>query len=112
MFTLTLMQNQEKKAKSLVDPELWPQIESWMDEHEAVKCSWPSLDSSVGYGVGSENDQFANYSYTITLPCPDFANYYCISVDDMALQKTEKGWKIIETGTIEEFFGDFMDSDC
>jgi hypothetical protein len=99
VFTLTLMQNKERLAKSLVAQEAWPQLDSWFDAHQATRCSFP-LDGDT-YMMGginrSLNEEKNQYLYEFSIidhACS--GAFYFLSVKNVVVEQTERGWQIIE----------------
>lgn len=98
VFTLSLMQNKERLAKSLVAQEAWPQLESWFDTHQAINCTFP-LDGDT-YSMGGVNRTYdqEKMQYLYESSGVDHAcsgRFYSLLVKNVIVQHTEQGWKIL-----------------
>ena len=96
-FSWALMENRE--IKPLVIPELWPDIDRWMDNHEVFECP-PSLASfiltdSTSTGVGGYDglDEIT-YNYVNTIYCPTLRSPYSFEVLGIKLERVNGEWKI------------------
>lgn len=98
VFTLALMRNKERQAKSLVAEETWPQLDSWFETHRAKSCHFlldadPYMMDHSNRSYDSElNQYFYEYS-TIDHPC--FGSFYFLSVKNIVVAQDAHGWQII-----------------
>lgn len=107
VFSLALMENRVETLQSIVDPDEQERIEDWIESHEAVTtCAAPpwDLENPPWFAVGSTSPDGKNREETLTLslPCPDQERYYCLRIEDIALQKMDEGWQIYDWGEIRE----------
>lgn len=108
LFSLSLMANKTENLKSLVDPEQWHRIDSWIESHTAVtSCSIPrwDLENPPWFAVGSTSLDGNSREETLwlSLPCPDQEKrHYCLEIKDIRLRRLEDGWQIYDWGEIRE----------
>ncbi|MCP4362235.1 MAG: hypothetical protein GY796_29865 [Chloroflexi bacterium] len=107
LFSLSLMANRSETLKSLVDPDQWHRIDTWVVRHEAVtSCSIPrwDLENPPWFAVGSTSPDGKRREETLTLslPCPDHEKYYCLKIENIAMKKRDEGWQIYDWGEIHE----------
>lgn len=100
-FVESMMGNDAKAAKTLVSSERWDAIDSWMKTHRALNCSSREWETGTG-GVGSYDEDSNTWNYGLLFQCVDSKNPFCFSIDDIVLQETEKGWLVVEWGSICE----------
>lgn len=99
VFTLSLMRNKERQAKSLVTEETWPQLDSWFETHRAKRCHF-LLDGdpyTMDHSNRSYNSELNQYFYeysTIQHPCS--GAFYFLSVKNIIVAKNDRGWQIIQ----------------
>jgi hypothetical protein len=96
-FIEALAENDARRAKRLVIPEQQSRIDTWMSEHEPYEMEWDwtfKLEEGplrAGGYCTKENDA-----------CYFHATYYwhdppyCLEIDDITLEPTDKGWQILE----------------
>lgn len=96
-FSWALMENREIKA--MVSPELWTDIDRWMDNHEVFECP-PSLASffltdSTSTGVGGYDglDEIT-YNYVNTIYCPTLRSPYSFEILGIKLERVNGEWKV------------------
>jgi hypothetical protein len=101
------MENRVETLQSLVDPDEHHRIEEWVENHEAVTiCAAPpwDLENPPWFAVGSTSVDGNSRVETLTLslPCPDRGRYYCLRIEDIALERTTDGWQLYDWGEIRE----------
>jgi hypothetical protein len=108
IFMVALMENRGESAKSMVMPSQWARIDQWTTEHQSVSCpvpvgisdepTWWSTDSKAN----SDGDVYRLSLLILSLPCPDENQRYRLTIEDISLRQTERGWLIEDWGQITE----------
>lgn len=114
-FSEAIQNNDYRMAEALTSPQLWPEIEIWLDTHEQVKCPLlPILtlgDEGQGGSVMRLSNEKEKNIYTgsafLNIVCPDPMHYYCLEVTDIIVEKEDSQWMIREVGNIEEHWSEF-----
>lgn len=107
VFSLALMENREETLREIVAPATWSDLNLWLESHEPVlSCAAPpwDLEHPPWFAVGhtSNDGRFREESLYLSLPCQE--RYYCLTIKDIRLERTEDGWQIYEwQEPVEEF---------
>ncbi|MCB8981300.1 MAG: hypothetical protein H6657_28170 [Ardenticatenaceae bacterium] len=97
VFTLALMRNRERQAKSLIAEETWPQLDAWFETHPARNCHFLDGDYYILGGSNRSYDSELNqyfYEYsTIQHPCS--GALYFLAVKNITVAQDKHGWQIV-----------------
>jgi hypothetical protein len=111
VFAIHLAKNNDTGAKALATRELWPEINSWVNNHQVIFCSmsfWDALRedvySSVSPANSTEGDQTSiSFSVLVKQICSDSeATSYCLAVDNIVLEERKGEWVVTKWGEFGE----------
>jgi hypothetical protein len=98
-FVKALVQNDAKTAKRLTTPEVWGQIDEWMNKHEPFHCPFSfDLENETLSGAGGtwspENNNITYSPWHWSYTCANETGYF-LSVDEVFLQFVQDECKVI-----------------
>ncbi len=109
-FWRALLENDSRMAKSLVIPEQWSRIDTWMAGRKAFYCNAWDLDDEWGDGGGSQTFGEEGWQAGYTYWC--WPKRYSLSIDDIILKPTEEGCQVIQWGKVCEDRGREYTVEC
>jgi hypothetical protein len=114
-FSESLYKHDYRMAKALTDPQIWSQIQGWLDKNEQVECPLiPILifgdegqgDSIVTMITDEVETFYIGHSY-MNIVCPEPKHYYCLEVTDIIIKQEEEQWVITEVGNLEQYWSEY-----